>query len=538
MGHLTESYWPADTGESLWEATVGGALRQVAGEIPDQTALVAGVPDLAGRRRWTYGQLLAEAETVARSLLARFERGERVAVWAPNIPEWVLLQYGAALAGIVLVTVNPAYRHAELAYVLEQSGSVGIFLLPEYRGNPMAASLELVRGDLPDLREVVLFTEWENLVAAGLGSSTVLPEVKPDDPAMILYTSGTTGFPKGAVLHHRGLVNNGRFVNQNYGLRPGETFVTPMPLFHVGGCVLGVIGAMATRGVLVVVVAFDPGLMLELIETERAVGSGGVPTMLIACMEHPDFAKRDISSLRVVVSGGAPVPADLVRRIEGALDASFTIVFGQTECSGIATQTRLDDTPEDKAETVGPPLPHVEVKITDPSGSTVAPGVLGELCVRGYLVMHSYHNKPEATAEAIDADGWLHTGDLATMDERGYCRIQGRLKDMIIRGGENIYPREIEAVLFSHDAVADVAVVGVPDDRWGEEVAAFVRPADPVSLPRITDLHAHVRDHVAHYKVPRYWVFVDEFPLTGSGKIQKFALREQFVKGELTPAAE
>ena len=535
MAPLTESYWPADTGEALWETTVGGALRQVADEFPDQLAIVAGMPEAADRRRWTYGQLLAEAEAVARSLLTRFGPGERVAVWAPNIPEWVLLQYGAALAGVVLVTVNPAYRHGELAYVLKQSGSVGIFLLPEYRGNHMAASLELVRGELPDLREVVLFTEWDSFVASGRRSPTSLPDVNPGDAAMILYTSGTTGFPKGAVLHHRGLVNDAHFVNRNYGLGPGETFVTPMPFFHVAGCVLGVIGTMTARGVLVAVLAFDPGLMLELIETERAVGTGGVPTMLIACMEHPDFARRDISSLRVVVSGGAPVPADLVRRIESALHASFSIVFGQTECSAIATQTRLDDTPEDKAETVGRALPHVEVKVIDASGATVAPTELGELCIRGYLVMQGYHDKPEATAEAIDGDGWLHTGDLATMDERGYCRIQGRLKDMIIRGGENIYPREIEAVLFSHPAVADVAIVGVPNDRWGEEVAAFVRLVDPATRPSTRQLDGHVRGQMAHYKVPKYWVFVEEFPLTGSGKVQKFALRERFVKGELIP---
>ena len=540
MPLLTESYWPADSSEPLWETTVGGALRQVAGEIPDQVALVSGMANPADRRRWTYRRLLTEAEAVARALLARFEPGERVAVWAPNIPEWVLLQYGAALAGLVLVTVNPAYRKDELAYVLRQSGSVGIFLLPDYRGNPMAASLDEVRGELPDLRDVVLFTEWEDFVAGGRASAAVaaLPDVKPDDAAMILYTSGTTGFPKGAVLHHRGIVNDARAASRNYGLGPGETFLTPMPFFHAGGCVLGVIGSMATRGVLVAPMAFEPGLMLELIETERAVGTGGVPTMLIACMEHPDFATRDVSSLRVVVSGGAPVPADLVRRIEAALGARFSIVFGQTECSAVATQTRLDDTPEDKAQTVGQPLPHVEVKITDEFGATVAPGTLGELCIRGYLVMHGYHDKPEATAEAIDADSWLHTGDLATMDARGYCRIEGRLKDMIIRGGENIYPREIEAVLFGHPSVADVAVVGVPDERWGEQVAAFVRPADPAARPSTSQLHAHVRDQMAHYKVPKYWLFVEEFPLTGSGKVQKFVLRERFLKGELVPADE
>jgi fatty-acyl-CoA synthase len=275
---------------------------------------------------------------------------------------------------------------------------------------------------------------------------------------------------------------------------------------------------------------------LELIETERATFFGGVPTMLIDIIEHPDFGRRDLSSLQVVASGGAPVPAELVRRVQDALGVQFGIVFGQTECSAVATQTSLDDTPEDKAETVGQPLPQLEVKIVDPiSGDTLAPRLLGELCIRGFLVMHGYYDMPEATAATIDADGWLHTGDLGTMDERGYCRVEGRLKDMIIRGGENIYPREIEAVLHTHPAISDVAVVGVPDERWGEQVAAFVRLVEGSSATP-DELFAFVREHLAAYKTPRHWVFVDTFPLTGSGKVQKFALRERFVSGELAPA--
>jgi len=299
---------------------------------------------------------------------------------------------------------------------------------------------------------------------------------------------------------------------------------------------MAVLGAVAQLGTYVPVLAFDPALVLELIETEQAALSGGVPTMLIAMMEHPDLARRDLSSLRSVGSGGAPVPADLVRRIEATLDVRFAIVFGQTECMAVATMTRLDDTPEDKAETVGLALPQIEVKVTDPvSGEVVPPGTLGELCIRGFSVMNGYYDMPEATASAIDVDRWLPTGDLGTMDERGYCKIQGRLKDMIIRGGENIYPREIEAVLYEHPAVSDVAVVGVPDERWGEQVAAFVRLADGVSATP-EELSAHVRERLAAYKAPRSWVFVDAFPLTGSGKIQKFVLREQYVKGELKPS--
>jgi fatty-acyl-CoA synthase len=533
---ITSSYWPADTSEEVRETTIGDALRDAAATAADRTALVAGMPDPADRRRWTYAELLRDAEGVARSLLARFEPGEHVAVWAPNIPEWVILQYGTALAGLVLVTVNPAYTATELEYVLRQSRAAGVFLLPAYRANPMAKSLESVRPGLPDFREAILFTEWQGFLASAGSAAPSLPEVRPGDAAALLYTSGTTGFPKGAVLSHRGMTNDARFIAQRWGMAVGDVMVNPMPLFHAGGCVMAVLGAAAKLGTYVPVLAFDPALVLELIETERAALSGGVPTMLIAMMEHPDLARRDLSSLRSVGSGGAPVPADLVRRIEATLDVQFAIVFGQTECMAVATMTRLDDTPEDKAETVGVALPQIEVKVIDPVSGDVVPTVtLGELCIRGFSVMNGYYDMPDATASAIDVDGWLHTGDLGTMDERGYCKIQGRLKDMIIRGGENIYPREIEAVLYQHPAVSDVAVVGVPDERWGEQVAAFVRLAEGVSASP-EELSAHVRDRLAAYKAPRSWVFVDAFPLTGSGKIQKFVLREQYVKGELKPS--
>jgi len=532
---LASSYWPPDTSEEVQETTIGDALRAAARAAPERTALVAGMPNPADRRRWTYAELLHDAELVARSLLTRFEPGEHVAVWAPNIPEWVILQYGAALAGLVLVTVNPAYTATELEYVLRQSRAAGLFLLPEYRTNPMAKSLESVRPALPDLREAILFTEWHGFLPAAGSAELSLPEVRPGDAAALLYTSGTTGFPKGAVLSHRGMTNDARFIAQRWGMAEGDVMVNPMPLFHAGGCVMAALGAVAQLGTYVPVLAFDPALVLELIETEQAALSGGVPTMLIAMMEHPDIARRDLSSLRSVASGGAPVPADLVRRIEATLDVRFAIVFGQTECMAVATMTRLDDTPEDKAETVGLALPQIELKVTDPSGELVPPDTLGELCIRGFSVMNGYYDMPEATASAIDVDGWLHTGDLGTMDERGYCKIQGRLKDMIIRGGENIYPREIEAVLYEHPAVSDVAVAGVPDERWGEQVAAFVRLADGVSATP-EELSAHVRERLAAYKAPRSWVFVDAFPLTGSGKIQKFVLREQYVKGELRPS--
>jgi fatty-acyl-CoA synthase len=531
MTTLTTSYWPADTSEPVLETTVGGVLRAAAAADPGRLAMVGGLPDPQERVRWTYGELLAEAEQAARALAERFAPGERVAAWAPNLPEWVILEYAAALAGLVLVTVNPALRPAELAYVLNQSGAAGIFLVPEYR-SPMAKFLDEVRPDVPALRDVVLFTEWDAFMRSAPGpGGTALPEVRADDIAQIQYTSGTTGFPKGAELHHRGLTNNARFYAQRIELQPGEVYVNPMPMFHTSGCAMGVLGCVQSLAVHVPVLAFDPALLLELCETERATLFGGVPTMMIAMLEHPDLNKRDLSSLRVAVSGGSPVPAGLVRKVEQLLGVRFSIVFGTTECSPLLTEVRLDAPAERRAETLGTPLPQTEVKVAGLATSApVTPGEVGELCARGYLVMRGYHAAPDLTAEAIDADGWYHTGDLASMDKDGYLRIEGRVKDMIIRGGENIYPREIEDVLFAHAAVAEAAVVGVPDDKWGEVVAAFVRIAPGHSPPAPDELRAHCREHLAPYKTPLHWVFVDEFPLTPSGKIQKFRLQQDFAE--------
>ena len=529
---LTTSYWPADTSEPVLELTVGSMLREAATNEPKQTALVAGMPDAADRRRWSYAELLDEAELVARSLLTRFQPGERIAVWAPNIPEWVLLELGAGLAGLVLVTVNPAYRAAELAYVLKQSRASGLFMVDEFRGNPMTQWLDDVRADLPDLREVIRFADWWQLVAEG-STGVSLPDVQPGDPAQIQYTSGTTGFPKGAYLHHRGICNNARFTAERAEVPRGSAWLNPMPLFHTGGCVLGTLGPIWARATHVCVLAFDPDLVLHLIEQERPYVLGAVPTMLLALMERPGFAERDLSSLGAVISGGSTVPADLVRTIEAGLGLRFSIVFGQTEASPVMTQTRLDDTPEDKAETIGQAQPQQEIAVVDETGTPVPPGAVGEIVGRGYNVMLGYFEMPEATAEAIDADGWLHTGDLGTMDERGYLRIEGRIKDMIIRGGENLYPREIEELLFTHPAVADVAVIGVPDDTFGEEVAAVVRLAAGHEDVDERVLRAYVRERLAPQKAPRRWAFVDDFPLTPSGKIQKFVLRERLVKGEI-----
>ncbi len=503
---------------------------------PTLTALVAGSPDSGARRRWTYGALLEWSEQAARALLGRFERGERIAVWANNIPEWVVLELAAGLAGITIVTVNPALRVAELVHVLGQSRAHGIFLLPEYRGNPMAETLAAVRGQLPALREVVLFTDWGKFCASGSPTQR-LPQVDPLDPAQIQYTSGTTGVPKGAVLRHRAIVNNMRLsYRTRLGLSPGVVLLSPMPLFHTAGCVMSVLGSIACEGTLVLPPMFDPPLLLELLETERAHCLIGVPTMLIGMLDHPDFAMTDVSSVRLLITGGAVVPPALVRRVEAAFDAPLSIVFAQTEASPVITQTSAQDEPEDRATTLGRALPQTEVKVVEVStGETVAPGVVGEICTRGYHVMAGYFDNPEATAAAIDSDGWLHTGDLGSMDRRGYCQIGGRLKDMIIRGGENIYAREIEQVLFEHDDVADVAVLGVPDPVWGEQVAAFIRPATS-RTPDPEQLFAYCRDRLAAHKIPRRWTILEQFPLTPSGKVQKYVLRQQFL-ANLKPRA-
>ncbi len=531
---LTLSETTGPTGPPLRDLTIGGLLREVAEQVPDRLALVAGVPDPAGRREWTYAELLAETERAARALRALFEPGERVALWAPNLPQWIMLEFACGMAGVILVTVNPGFQARELQYVLNQSRAAGLIVLPEFRGNPMLGTATDVQPECPELREIIRLDEWDDFLASGDAWDGDLVDPDPMDPCMIQYTSGTTGFPKGALLHHRGLVNNGTHTADRMGATDGSVYVLVMPLFHTGGCVLGTLSAVSKRMTIVLVEMFDPGLVLELTETYRGAGMLGVPTMLVALLEHPDFATRDLSSVEAICSGGSTVPAALVERLERELEAPFTIVFGQTELSPVSSMTHTTDTIADKASTIGTAMPHVDVKIIDPeTGDTVPTGTVGEYCARGYLVMHGYYEMPDATAETIDADGWLHTGDLASMDERGYLTIEGRLKDMIIRGGENIYPKELEELLFAHPTVAEVAVVGLPDDKWGEVVAAFVRPAPDQSIDK-GELFAYLREHLAPHKTPRHWFEVEAYPLTGSGKIQKFVLRDQWVDGQWT----
>jgi fatty-acyl-CoA synthase len=533
---LTTSHWLADTSQPLLETTVGSVLREAAERAPDTIALIAGSPDPALRTRWRYGELLAEAERAASALLARFNPGEPVAVYAGNVPEWVVMEFAAGLAGVTLVTVNPASQPAELEHVLADSRARGIFLGTEHRGASLAATLDQVRPHLPELRHAISFEEWPEFCRSG-ATSRRLPDVDPAAPAQIIYTSGTTGRPKGAVLTHRALTNNARLALQTVGPEPGEVAVNPMPLFHVAGCCMLTLGIVQTLGTHVLPPRFDPGLQLELIESYRGALIGGVSTMLMALLEHRDAGRRDLSSLRWALSGGALVPPELARRVEAAFGVPLVITFAQTESSCSITMTRSKDSAEDRAQSVGRPLPQTEVRIVDPvSAATVPPGTVGEICTRGYLVMRGYLDDPASTRAAIDEDGWLHTGDLGSMDERGYVRIEGRLKDMIIRGGENIYPREIEAVILSHPQVAEVAVVGVDDRFWGEEVAAVVRPVGGQPPPE-AELVALCRERLAHFKVPSRWAFVEAFPLTASGKVQKNVLRERLASA-LNGAAE
>lgn len=531
------SHCSGDRSEPVLERTIGDALRQAAVDWGDRTALIDGAGAAGERRRWSFSELLQDAEHVACWLLGRFAPGEHVAVWAPNSPEWILLEFGAALAGLTLVTVNPAYQAKELEYVLRQSEAVGILSVPDFRGRDLVAMIHALSPTAHRLRHILSFDDMKASFTELLPPCD-LPAVTPDDAAQIQYTSGTTGFPKGALLTHRGLGNNARFFAHSVGAVPDDVWVNPMPLFHTAGCGLVTLGALQTGGTHVIVPGFDAALMLDLIETEHGTGLLGVPTMLVGLLEQLENGKRDLSSLRFASTGGAPVSPELVAKVQSRFGVKVAIGYGQTESSPYITHTRLDDGHSGWESTVGKPMPQCEVKIVDPeSGRTVPLGETGEICTRGYLVMKGYFNNPGATNAALDRDGWLHTGDLASMDEKGYCRIVGRLKDMIIRGGENIYPREIEELLCSYPGVADAAVVGVPDETWGEIPAAVIRCIGDVR-PSEEELFAYCRQHLAYYKTPRRWRFVTQFPQTGSGKVQKFVLREQFSQENADQTAE
>ena len=538
LGRLTESYYPRDESEAIWDVTVGDALRTVAGEAPDRLFLVDGQPDPAQRRSWTYAEFLGEAERIARALLARFEPGEHIGVLSANCPEFMLTQHAIYLAGMRLVALNPAYREHELRYILGQSQTAGLFYVPSYRGFDPGPLIEQLRPELPKLRETIAFDEAFARFAESGDPETRLPELDPGDVVQIQYTSGTTGFPKGAMLHHRGVLNAGRFAVARGGFPEGGVWINAMPVYHVGASATTQLGVLALRGTYVLMREWDARLMLELFEAYRGSATLVVPTMLIALLDHPDAATRDLSSIQTMYSGAAVVPAELVRRTKETLDCDVTILFGQTELNGVVTATRPTDSPEDQADTVGQPLPGAEMRIADrATGETLALGEHGDICVRGYQTMVGYFDKPEETAQTLDDDGWLWMGDIGTMDDRGYITITGRSKEMIIRGGVNIYPREIEDVLFAHAAIAQAAVIGVPDETWGERIIAAILPKDPSSPPSPDELKAYCRQKLAAHKTPAQWVILDTFPTTATGKVQKFVLQEQIATGALNPIA-
>ncbi len=517
------------------DMTVGDVLRDASGRAPDAIALVDGVPDAATRRRWTYVQLLEQADRYAGALAAHFEPRTRFALWAPTSPEVLVLSYASALAGLELVLVNPALRAREVAHVLGQSGAVGVVMVEHWRDHDLVATLHEARADLPDLRFVESITSFNGLAAA-TNAPPALPAVAPDDVAYIVYTSGTTGAPKGARLTHRGITNAARFGAQRFGIRTGDVYVDPLPLYHVGGHFVALEIALHAA-TMVMVGAFDPALVLDLLHQERATLTVAVPTMLVALLDQPDVATRDLSCLRSVSSGGSVVSAELVRRTREQLDAAVTNVFGQTECCGFISQTFLDDRPEIVAETIGVPADGVDVRVMDlVSGALCAIDEVGELHVRGYNVMAGYHDQPDETARAIDADGWLRTGDLVTLDAHGYLRIVGRTKDMIVTGGVNVYAAEVETALLDHPDVGVAAVFGLPDPQWGERVTAALVASSGHTVD--TDgVEAFLRNRLAPFKIPKQWEVVPELPMTAWGKVQKFALQEQFAGADGGPSA-
>ena len=530
---LEISSWPAEPGEVV-ATTVCALLRHAAATVPDRLALVDAVADPAARRTWSYAEFVADAERVARALLARYAPGDRVAIWAPNSADWIVLQQGIAFAGMVLVALNPAYRTREVEFVVRQSGAVALFCPDTFHGFDMAGLAGEVQAGVPTLHDVVSLSRWDEFLATG-DTGADLPEIGPHDLIQIQYTSGTTGFPKGAMLHHTGLVNEARFVAERAGMSDGGVYVNAMPMYHIGGGAVTSFGAWALRGTFVILPGFDPATLLEAFETYHGTHTLLVPTMLIAVLDHPDRATRDLSSLQTVLSGAATVPASLVRRTMSALNCRFSILFGQTEMHGVVTQTRVTDTPDDQADTVGQPLPQLEVKIADlDTGHPTAIGARGEICARGYQTMLGFHDMPDATAQTIDADGWLHMGDIGTMDARGFVRVTGRIKDMIIRGGMNLYPAEIESALHDHPAVQTAAVIGVPDPTWGEQVAAVLVLRPGHDRPTPAELAAFLQGQIAPHKTPVHWAFVDALPMTPTGKTRKFVLRDQVDAGELT----
>ena len=529
------SYANGISNTPLLGETIGANFERIVASFPDREALVSRHQGL----RYTYQRLNEAVDVVARGLLdLGLEVGDRVGMWSPNCAEWVLVQYATAKTGLILVNINPAYRTSELAYALGQSGCRLLVAASSFKDSDYAAMIEQVRPELPALEQTVLLGSgsWDDLLSAGetvpqgrLGDRAAGLDF--DDAINIQYTSGTTGFPKGATLSHHNILNNGFFTGELTRYTEADRVCIPVPFYHCFGMVLGNL-ACTTHGSAIVIpdAAFDPLSVLEAVEDERCTSLYGVPTMFIAELGHPDFGRFDLSSLRTGIMAGSPCPVEVMKQAMSTMHiGEVTICYGMTETSPVSTQTGPDDSVDKRVGTVGRVHPHVEVKIIDPvSGRTVPRETPGELLTRGYSVMIGYWNDRARTGEVIDDQRWMHTGDLATMDGDGYVSIVGRIKDMIIRGGENVYPREIEEFLFGHPDISDVQVIGVPDARFGEEIMAWVKVRPGAELTD-DDVRAFCRGRIAHFKIPRYVRFADDFPMTVTGKVQKFRMRETSV---------
>jgi fatty-acyl-CoA synthase len=529
---MTLSYADGASETPLLGETIGDNLARTATAHPAADALVSPHQDV----RWSYAEFDERVDRAAAGLIAAgLDPGDRLGIWSPNRAEWTLLQYATARAGIIQVSVNPAYRTSELEYALRQSGCRMLVAAPAFKTSDYVAMTEEVRPSLPELERAIFFDtpEWDELLDAGSAISidevrARAAEVAFDDPVNIQYTSGTTGFPKGATLSHHNILNNGYFVAEFCGYGVEDRVCIPVPFYHCFGQVMGNLGC-TTHGSCMVIPApaFEPEPTLRAVQDERCTSLYGVPTMFIAELALPDFDEYELGSLRTGIMAGSPCPVEVMKQVIDRMHMEdVTICYGMTETSPVSTQTGADDPLERRVGTVGRVHPHVEVKVVEPGTDRALPrGDTGELCTRGYSVMLGYWNDPERTSEAIDAGRWMHTGDLATMDDEGYVNIVGRIKDMIIRGGENLYPREIEEFLYTHPAVADVQVIGVPDERYGEELMAWIIPRPGASLTE-DEVKQFCRGQIAHFKVPRYVKFVDSFPMTVTGKVQRFKMRE------------
>ena len=533
------SYSSGESATPLLGDTIGGNFDATVRAFGDREALVDRPPGSGSARRWTYTELAADVDALALGLLEMgIAKGDRVGIWAPNCAEWILTQYATAKIGAILVNINPAYRTRELEFVLNQSGSTLLVAAEKLKTSDYAGMIAEVRPRCPALATVVLLgsPQWQALLETGRrldrGALDAI-ELDTDDPINIQYTSGTTGFPKGATLSHHNILNNGFFVGELCNYTEADRICIPVPFYHCFGMVMGNLAATSHGACMVIPApAFDPVATLETVQAERCTSLYGVPTMFIAELSAPDFADYDLSSLRTGIMAGSPCPVEVMKQvIERMSMTEVSICYGMTETSPVSTQTRADDSLDRRVSTVGRVGPHLEVKVVDPeTGRTVPRGAPGELCTRGYSVMLGYWEQPEKTAEAVDAAHWMHTGDLAVMDADGYLAITGRIKDMVIRGGENVYPREIEEFLYTHPDILDAQVIGVPDVKYGEELMVWVRLRPGTQALTAESLREFCRGQLAHYKIPRYVHIVDEFPMTVTGKVRKVEMRERAVE--------